>query len=221
MHTARSSSLRGGVGGVWTWPPWISPLDVGLDLIPLNFPPWVWAWIWSPSISPLAVGLNLIPLNFPPGCGSPWRGGLLGREGVSQHALRQTAPVNRMTDTCKNITLPQTSFAGGNNAERIGVILLETERLNRIIHHGRPYHCNFDHVQSPWCFSILTQQGSNLYNISLSLIRIVIVFLKTFQCPQYWNFCVVWEAFRTDRAYLVITCVNAVMNMNWIPEVLF
>ena len=24
------------------------------------------------------------------------------------------APVNRMTDRCKNITLPQTSFAGGN-----------------------------------------------------------------------------------------------------------
>ena len=23
-------------------------------------------------------------------------------------------PVNRMTDRCKNITLPQTSFAGGN-----------------------------------------------------------------------------------------------------------
>ena len=26
-----------------------------------------------------------------------------------------TPPVNRMTDRCKNITLPQTSFAGGNN----------------------------------------------------------------------------------------------------------
>ena len=24
-------------------------------------------------------------------------------------------PVNRMTNMCKNITLPQTSFAGGNN----------------------------------------------------------------------------------------------------------
>ena len=33
---------------------------------------------------------------------------------VSQHALRQTPPVNRMTNRCKNITLPQTSFAGGN-----------------------------------------------------------------------------------------------------------
>ena len=52
---ARSSSHWG--GGDWSWSPWISPLDVGLDLIPLNFPlgcgpgpdppqfpPWVWAW---------------------------------------------------------------------------------------------------------------------------------------------------------------------------------
>ena len=33
---------------------------------------------------------------------------------VSQHSLRQPPPVNRMIDRCKNITLPQTSFAGGN-----------------------------------------------------------------------------------------------------------
>ena len=34
---------------------------------------------------------------------------------VCHHALRQTPPVNRMIDRCKNITLPQTSFAGGKN----------------------------------------------------------------------------------------------------------
>ena len=28
--------------------------------------------------------------------------------------------VNRMTDRCKNITLPQTLFAGGNNVEPMG-----------------------------------------------------------------------------------------------------
>ena len=28
-----------------------------------------------------------------------------------------TPPVDRMTDRCKNITLPQISFAGGNNAK--------------------------------------------------------------------------------------------------------
>ena len=30
-----------------------------------------------------------------------------------QHAMGQIPPVNRMTDRCKNITLPQTSLAGG------------------------------------------------------------------------------------------------------------
>ena len=29
------------------------------------------------------------------------------------HAGKETPPVNRMTHRCKNITLPQTSFAGG------------------------------------------------------------------------------------------------------------
>ena len=37
-------------------------------------------------------------------------GGCLLRGGV------RYSPVNRMTNRCKNITLPQTSFAGGNNA---------------------------------------------------------------------------------------------------------
>ena len=63
--------LYAGGGGGWIWSPSISPLGVGLDLIPLNFPlgcgpgsdppqfpPWVWAWTWSPSISPLGVGLE-------------------------------------------------------------------------------------------------------------------------------------------------------------------
>ena len=36
-------------------------------------------------------------------------GGCLLRGG-SQHALRQTPPVNRMTDRCKNITLATTSL---------------------------------------------------------------------------------------------------------------
>ena len=38
-------------------------------------------------------------------------GGLESGLGVSQNALRQTPPpVNRTTDTCKNITLPQLRF---------------------------------------------------------------------------------------------------------------
>ena len=61
-----------------------SPLGVGLDQIPLNFPPgcgpeldppqlppWVWAWTRSPSTSPLGVGLETPPANHPPGPGNP------------------------------------------------------------------------------------------------------------------------------------------------------
>ena len=54
----------------------------------------------------LRVGACLVPGGCLPGSG----GGP-----VSQHALRQIPPMNRMTDRCKNITLPQTSFAGGKN----------------------------------------------------------------------------------------------------------
>ena len=37
-------------------------------------------------------------------------------------ATTHAPPVNRMTNRCKNITLPQTSFAGGNNTHSILVI---------------------------------------------------------------------------------------------------
>ena len=36
-----------------------------------------------------------------------------------QGMLGYHPPVNRMTNTCKNITLPQTSFAGGNSLETL------------------------------------------------------------------------------------------------------
>ena len=46
--------------------------------------------------------------------GHAWQGGMHG--GVL--AWQACSPVNRMTDTCENITLPQTSFAGGNKKKR-------------------------------------------------------------------------------------------------------
>ena len=55
------------------------------------------------------------------------RGCLLG--GASQHAMGQTPlPVNSITDRCKNITLPQTSFAGGKNKKKS----LKTENLRNM-----------------------------------------------------------------------------------------
>ena len=48
----------------------------------------------------------------------PGPGGCLVPGGVvSQHALRQTPPWTEfLTHASENITLPQTSFAGGNNS---------------------------------------------------------------------------------------------------------
>ena len=42
--------------------------------------------------------------------GSVCWGGVSAPRGVSQHALRQTPPVKRMTNRCKNITLATTSL---------------------------------------------------------------------------------------------------------------
>ena len=37
---------------------------------------------------------------------------------LAYYLLGYTSSVNRLTDRCKNITLPQTSFAGSNNAAK-------------------------------------------------------------------------------------------------------
>ena len=59
------------------------------------------------------------PLQWPP---LPWMGVCVCPGGVHLRTQRQTPPfppVNRMTDRCKNITLPQTSFARGNNCHPV------------------------------------------------------------------------------------------------------
>ena len=121
----------------WIWSPSISPLGMGLDLIPLNFPlgcgpgsdppqfpPWMWAWIWSPLNFPLGCGPGSDPPQFLPWVWAwTWSpsisplgvglGGLLGRVGGCIPACTDAdPPVNRITDTSKNITLPTTSICG-------------------------------------------------------------------------------------------------------------
>ena len=121
MRTTRSSSRHGG-GGLHppASSPSTSPLGVGLEQIPINFPlgcgpgpdppelsPWLWAWR---------------PLNFSLGCGPGNLQGMLGYKpshppprpaathaGIppAMHAAIAHPPVKRITDTCKNITFPQ------------------------------------------------------------------------------------------------------------------
>ena len=112
------------------------PLGMGLDQIPLNFPlgcgpgpdppqlpPWLWAWTRSPSTSPLVVGLEPPPPQdqAPPGTRHPTGTRHPSRPGT--HPGTRHPPGTRhtplwtefLTHASEHITLPQTSFAGGNN----------------------------------------------------------------------------------------------------------
>ena len=101
-------------------PPAAVAVGGGAGQFPLNFPPWVWAWTRSLLTSPLGVGLDQIPLNFPLGCGSgpdppqlpPWL--------WAWRPPDQAPPplwTEFLTHASENITLLQTSFAGGNYSE--------------------------------------------------------------------------------------------------------
>ena len=68
--------------------------------------------VYLPGGVPARVGMYL-PMGYLPGGTCPWgvpaQGGVPSRESVPTQVL---PTVNRMTDRCKNITLPQTSFVG-------------------------------------------------------------------------------------------------------------
>ena len=125
MRTACSSSSQGGVclsacwGAPQVWACRCPPLGVGLETPPgvgLETPACLGVGLENPqpdpSTSPLGVGLETPPppqtrpLNLPPGCGP---GDLL--QGMLEYNLLgynpPPSPVNRITDTCKNITSPQ------------------------------------------------------------------------------------------------------------------
>ena len=76
------------------------------DCIPVGcIPPACWPYLPACTVQGGVGGCLLL------------EGGVCSGGVVSQHALKQTPPpVNRMTDRCKNIILPQTSFSGGNKA---------------------------------------------------------------------------------------------------------
>ena len=48
-------------------------------------------------------------------------------------------PVNRMTDDCENITLPQTSFAGGNKL--YGIQCTSLHGATRTLNPKQPVSC--------------------------------------------------------------------------------
>ena len=124
MRTARSSSRRG--GGVLASSPSTSPwVPCGPGPDPPKLPPWLWAWTRSPSIFPLGVGLDQISLNFPPWLWA-WRPPWDQAPHWDQATPWDQAPppdqahphplwTEFLTHASENITLSQTSFAGGKN----------------------------------------------------------------------------------------------------------
>ena len=110
-----------------------SPPGVGLETPqcePGDTPPWVWAWRpptrCGPGDPPQAR-----PLNFPLGCGPGDLQDMLGYHPLdtckacwdtSCNACLDTTPhqpwTEFLTHVSENITLPQTSFAGGKNLLR-------------------------------------------------------------------------------------------------------
>ena len=72
-------------------------------------------WRQNPSMDADALDGDLLEADLPPeagprGCKRPW---------MQNHPDANHLPVNRMTHRCKNITLSQTLFAGGNNLHNI------------------------------------------------------------------------------------------------------
>ena len=116
MRTARSSSLLGGWCGAWPVPPQL-PLGCGHGPDPPQLPPWVCSWTRSPSTSHLGVGLDQIPSTSPFVMGLETPQDQAHPPGA-RHPPRPGTPLlytEFLTHASENITLPQTSFADGNN----------------------------------------------------------------------------------------------------------
>ena len=115
---------RGGVPGpggcTWSWGVYLVP-GVNLVLGGVPGPRGVYL-VWG------VPGPGGVP--GPRGC--TWsQGGVPGPRGV--YLVRYSPPVNRMTNRCKNITLPQTSFAGGKYVKPRPKAKIFTFRLRNYI----------------------------------------------------------------------------------------
>ena len=90
----------------------------------------------------LVQGMYLVLGGVPGPGGCTWSGGCTYLGGtwsgdVPAQGRYTPPPVNRMTDRCKNITLPQTSFAGGNNCFKKTQFCI----MNDIVNHKRSQYC--------------------------------------------------------------------------------
>ena len=119
MRTARSSSHHGGS----LHPPRVctpTPLEQAPPwLDPPQLPPWVWAWRPSSGQIPLGCGpenlqgmLNSTPPSWRPAARHA------GIPPAMHTGIAPPPQTKFLTHASENITLPQTSFAGGNKASK-------------------------------------------------------------------------------------------------------
>ena len=106
MHSSRMRTAR-------LLPVYPSMYCSGVYLVPGGVPGPGGVYTWSQGVVPGPGGCTWSGGVPCPGEGTWFWGVYLVLGGVPAQVLPH--PVNRMTDRCKNITLPQTSFAGGKN----------------------------------------------------------------------------------------------------------
>ena len=104
LLTVSQHALMGGIPAQGGVPTWGCTCPGGCTCLGVYLPGGVSAQggVYLPKGGVPAQG---VPAQGGWGCTCPW--------GVPAQVL---PPVNRMTDRCKNITLPQTSFAGGKKS---------------------------------------------------------------------------------------------------------
>ena len=153
MCTARLLAISPGMHcswvGVCTWPQ-------GVYLVPGGCT-WSREVYLVPGGCTWSQGVYLVPggvagprgVYLVPG-GVPGPGGCTWSRGVYLPRYSPTPPVDRITDACENITLPQSSFAGGKNSFQLS--WLETNKsmtpvgyIAVALHHFGAIRFNYTH----------------------------------------------------------------------------
>ena len=105
MRTGHSSSCPGGLHQA---PPWSRPSPPEADPLGAGTHCGKASWDSTPHVRHAGIPPAMHAGIAPPCCKACW-------DTTCSACWDTTRPVNRMTNGCKNIALPQISFAGGNN----------------------------------------------------------------------------------------------------------
>ena len=138
------------------------------------------------------VGGGGVPARGLRGCTCP--AGSTCRGCASQHALRQTPPlVNRMTDRCKNITLPQLRF--------LTVIILKKFYFttNLICNQQFTPPKDISEVEFPWTASLPPVTSYHCVFVNLKVIPF-----------NFYHYITLYSGLTTG--YLSLSCINVAQS---------